>query len=332
MNNVTQFPKWLFSMPKLLKKWAILMLVLLVLPWRQFGSGIGNVTALDPIDRFQEIHAPITGLVQRWHVGEGDFVKAGQLLVTLSDTDPNLLSRLENELEVSVKSHQAAENALKTGRLNQTRQQQLFNQGLGPRKTWEEEQIKVNQLEIKLADARSKLLKVQNTLARQTAQEVRAPRAGQVLRPRAGDGGQLVKQGDALLMLAPSRVNLGAQLWLDGNDVAMVQVGSPVRLEFAGWPAVQVSGWPSLAVGTFRGKVVAVDTIASQKGLFRGLISPDERWPVAPYFRQPAPPAGFVMFNQVTVAQELWRRFNGLPLKGAFSDEKELTIERESPQ
>ena len=32
-----------------------------------------------------------------------------------------------------------------------------------------------------------------------------------------------------------------------------------VRLEFDGFPAVQVAGWPSVAVGTFGGEITVID-------------------------------------------------------------------------
>jgi len=320
MYSPTDIPNWLLSMPRFIKRGMVFTLILLFLPWQQYGSGPGRVIALDPTDRFQEIHAPVTGVIQQWHVAEGQEVSAGQLLVTLNDTDQGLLPRLESEQEVTRRSFEAAENALRTGRLNLQRQERLFTDGLSPRKAWEDEQIKVNTLEIKLAEARTKLLKSQNTLARQSAQEVRAPRAGQLLRLRSGQGGQLIKQGDVLLVLSPKDASLGIELWLDGNDVALARVGDHGRVEFAGWPAVQIPGWPAMAVGTFRAKVVAVDTVTAQNGRFRVLLSPAERWPTAPYLRQGGPVEGFVSFRRVTVAQELWRRFNGLPLSGAFQE------------
>jgi hypothetical protein len=48
----------------------------------------------------------------------------------------------------------------------------------------------------------------------------------------------------------------------------VIQEGSPVRLQFEGWPAIQFVGWPSVAVGTFGGEVVFVDATDNGQGCF----------------------------------------------------------------
>jgi multidrug resistance efflux pump len=70
---------------------------LIFTPWQQSVSGVGQVSALTPIERTQSIAAPVEGRVLKWHVTEGSAVKEGQLVVELTDNDPKILERLQDE-------------------------------------------------------------------------------------------------------------------------------------------------------------------------------------------------------------------------------------------
>jgi multidrug resistance efflux pump len=70
---------------------------LVAAPWQQSASGSGRVVAFSPAERQQQVEAPIEGRVTRWHVQEGSLVRQGQLLAELTDNDPELLRRLEDE-------------------------------------------------------------------------------------------------------------------------------------------------------------------------------------------------------------------------------------------
>jgi multidrug efflux pump subunit AcrA (membrane-fusion protein) len=72
-------------------------IALVFTPWQQSVSGVGSVSALTPIERTQSIAAPVEGRVLRWHVTEGSPVKEGQLVVELTDNDPKILERLQDE-------------------------------------------------------------------------------------------------------------------------------------------------------------------------------------------------------------------------------------------
>lgn len=66
-------------------------------PWVQTAFGSGQVIAFTPLEREQTIKAPLSGRVLSWKVREGQAVKAGDLLIELSDNDPDLIARLESE-------------------------------------------------------------------------------------------------------------------------------------------------------------------------------------------------------------------------------------------
>lgn len=161
------------------------------------------------------------------------------------------------------------------------------------------------------------LTRMDVTISRQKAQMVRAPRSGTIFRLVARQGGEQVKAGDPLALFVPDQSQTAVEIWVDGNDAALISPGSPVRLQFEGWPAVQFAGWPSVAVGTFAGKVSFVDASDDGTGDFRVLVVPDENshepWPSARFLRQGTRAKGWVLLNQVQLGYELWRQFNGFP-------------------
>jgi membrane fusion protein, adhesin transport system len=81
----------------------VLFIIILFLPWQQNISGTGTVTALSPEGRPQTIQNIIGGRIEKWYVQEGDYVKAGDSLLLISEIkdeyfDPDLLPRLDEQL------------------------------------------------------------------------------------------------------------------------------------------------------------------------------------------------------------------------------------------
>ncbi len=74
-----------------------LTFALVLTPWQQSVSGTGQVSALTPIERTQSIAAPVEGRVLKWHVTEGSKIREGELVVELTDNDPKILDRLNDE-------------------------------------------------------------------------------------------------------------------------------------------------------------------------------------------------------------------------------------------
>jgi adhesin transport system membrane fusion protein len=170
--------------------------------------------------------------------------------------------------------------------------------------------------EAELVEGRRKLLMLQSKIAKQSNQVVRAPRAGTVLRLLVPPGSGQVKEADPLLVLVPEGIDQAVELWVDGNDAALISPGRHVRLQFEGWPAVQFTGWPSVAVGTFGGEVALVDAADDGQGNFRVVVRPeegDEPWPESALLRQGVRANGWVMLDVVSLGYEVWRQFNGFP-------------------
>ncbi|MFO0665426.1 MAG: HlyD family efflux transporter periplasmic adaptor subunit [Polyangiaceae bacterium] len=170
--------------------------------------------------------------------------------------------------------------------------------------------------EADVASASAELARIEVRLARQSAQSVAAPSDGTIFRIVAnGSAGEIMKAGDALAVLIPATADRAVELWVNGNDMPLIQEGDSARIQFEGWPAVQFSGWPSVAVGTFAGRVAFVDAADNGAGQFRILVVPDKgaTWPSPTYLRQGVRAQGWVQLGRVRLGYELWRQFNGFP-------------------
>lgn len=154
---------------------------------------------------------------------------------------------------------------------------------------------------------------------RQQAQFITAPVAGTIHRllATAADGGALVKAGDRLAVIVPDIIDSVVEINVSGNDMPLLRVGSPVRLQFEGWPAVQFVGWPSVAVGTFGGRIRLIDPTDDGKGNFRILVEPDPSdrtpWPSANVLRPGVRANGWILLETVPLWWEVWRQLNGFP-------------------
>ncbi|MEE4209988.1 MAG: HlyD family efflux transporter periplasmic adaptor subunit [Parvularcula sp.] len=286
-------------------------------PWVQTTSGPGVVSALDPNDRVQEINALVGGRIDRWYVRDGAQVKAGDPILRIADNDPRLLERLDAEQIQLLNQRDAAAAALSTARIDLDRTRNLFEGGLAARRDYEQARIRVEGLRADLASAEAALTRQQVDISRQSQQLIRAPRDGTILSLDAGDAATSISTGQRVATFQPANARRTVELFIDGRDVALVHPGSPVSLLFEGWPAVQFSGWPSVARGTFEGEVLAVDPVAQRNGAFRVLVVESEDaevpWPDERFIRFGATVRGWVLLETVPLGYELWRQLNNFP-------------------
>jgi multidrug efflux pump subunit AcrA (membrane-fusion protein) len=98
---------YMYNKNSRVKRWffvcVLVFLVFLFLPWTQNIRSRGTVTTLYQDQRPQEVNTIIGGRVMKWHIKEGDYVKAGDTLVQLTEVktdylDPNLLQRTQEQL------------------------------------------------------------------------------------------------------------------------------------------------------------------------------------------------------------------------------------------
>lgn len=201
-----------------------------------------------------------------------------------------------------------------------------------------------------LASAQQSLGSLDIQVSQTRMQRVTAPRDGIVFRVQATEG-TFLKAGTPLCTVIPETDNRMVELWMRGNDMPLIQArevdehgnvvkpGSPVRLQFEGWPAIQFIGWPSAAVGTFGGEVVLIDPTDNGKGKFRVLVAenPDtirrasgeakvHEWPADRWLRQGVRANGWVLLQRVPLWFEVWRQMNGFP--PALSEEQIETTKK----
>lgn len=103
---------------RLLIVFALIILVILFLPWTQNVKGKGKVTTLKPSQRPQSIQSQIPGRIEAWYVQEGDYVSKGDTILRISEIksdyfDQNLLERTGDQIEVKEESVGAYGNKMK---------------------------------------------------------------------------------------------------------------------------------------------------------------------------------------------------------------------------
>ncbi len=91
---------------------AIIVIIILFLPWTQSISGNGSVTTLKPNQRPQTIQSQIPGRIEQWFVQEGDTVEKGDTILRISEVkseyfDSQLVSRTGNQIDAKSSSVQA---------------------------------------------------------------------------------------------------------------------------------------------------------------------------------------------------------------------------------
>lgn len=375
----------------------LLVLGLLVLPWRQFVSGTGRVIAFNPLDRRINVEAQVSGRVKHLHVVEGQRVTKGEIIAEIQDNDPNLIANLKAQREAIESRRDFAQGrvesliaqitqqelakaqaidsaeqrvagakiAAETSQLNFDRTASLFAKGLASQRDNELATLSRDSTAADLKSAMASLKRTSNDFDASIAsthaskgsalsdvagaerdlsvidvqinqnlrQIVESPRDGIVLQVAATDGTYL-RPGSLICVVIPETDSRFVEIWIDGNDMPLIHArkddspGSSVRLAFEGWPAVQMIGWPQLAIGTFGGEVVFVDATDDGKGKFRVVVGPqtdivdrgdgkgpvEVEWPEKErWLRQGVRANAWIMLNQVPLWFEIWRQINGFP-------------------
>ena len=88
---------------------AIILFIVMFLPWTQNITGQGIVTTLKPNQRPQHIQSQIPGRIEEWFVQEGDEVKKGDTILRISEVksdyfDDRLMERTNNQIQAKSSS------------------------------------------------------------------------------------------------------------------------------------------------------------------------------------------------------------------------------------
>ncbi|WP_442846346.1 HlyD family secretion protein [Leeuwenhoekiella sp. H156] len=143
---------------------------------------------------------------------------------------------------------------------------------------------------------------------------ITAPQAGFINKAIIGGVGETFKEGQQLVGIMPSKYDLAVETYVRPIDLPLIHVGEEVRIQFDGWPSIVFSGWPYNSLGTFGGKVVAIERFISDNGKYRVLLAPDpeeEPWPEA--LRVGSGANTLALLEDVPIWYELWRQLNGFP-------------------
>lgn len=97
---------------KFLLIFAIIVIVVLFLPWTQNITSQGQVTTLKPDQRPQTIQSQIPGRIEQWYVQEGDYVKKGDTILRISEIksdyfDDRLVERTQSQINSKSSSVEA---------------------------------------------------------------------------------------------------------------------------------------------------------------------------------------------------------------------------------
>lgn len=142
-------PKAGITLARMLLVIGAVFFLSLFLPWQQNIRGNGKVTAFHPENRSQTIESAIAGRISSWKILEGQFVNRGDTILTLTEVkdkffDPELLLRLEEQINAKVSSIDAKEDKIQSLR----DQIKALNEGL---------EAKVQQARNKLIQSNYKL-------------------------------------------------------------------------------------------------------------------------------------------------------------------------------
>ena len=275
----------------------------------------------------------------------------------------------KNALLASQEDINAARAQLKTVSLEYDRTHTLYDEGLTSRREYEQVVMKKDTADADLKSAESlyektisdydsslslvrsqkdstraeiesakqEVVKLDSVINKTSRQVVKAPRDGIIYKVVVTDGTYL-SPGQLICSIVPKTDSRYVEIWLDGNDIALIKArkevdgesipGSPVRLSFEGWPSIQAIGWPQLAVGTFGGEVVFIDSASDAGGDFRVVIGPSEDeidryngegkvkvgWPDKErWLRQGTLTQAWFLLEEVPLWMEIWRKMNGFP-------------------
>jgi membrane fusion protein, adhesin transport system len=100
------------SLQRFLTVIFLIFVAVLFFPWTQNIQTNGRVTTLHPEQRPQTIQATIAGRIEKWHVFEGQKVRRGDTILTLSEVkteylDQNLVRRVQNQVAAKSASVEA---------------------------------------------------------------------------------------------------------------------------------------------------------------------------------------------------------------------------------
>ncbi|HIP55198.1 MAG TPA: HlyD family efflux transporter periplasmic adaptor subunit [Sulfurimonas autotrophica] len=185
-----------------------------------------------------------------------------------------------------------------------------------------ESKNKIQQVRNRLLEANNSLKnieqKLQNnsvTMDRYKRGDIFAQKNGYVMRILQNDKNRYIKKGEQLLLFSPKTKEKILRIKVSDFNMPLVKEGLPVRIMFYGWPTMQISGWPAIKFGTFKGEIYRVENTSHEQGFFYALVreTKEEPWPQGDNLRIGTQARVLVRLNIVPIWYQLWRLMNALP-------------------
>jgi multidrug resistance efflux pump len=174
------------------------------------------------------------------------------------------------------------------------------------------------QSQSQVATTEGEVAKLENQVSNYTIRNdmytILAPQSGQVVQAKKSGIGEILKDGEKIVLIVPTKVNYAVEMFVKPVDLPLINVKQKVRFMFDGYPAIIFSGWPNNSYGTFAGKIVAFENTISSNGMFRVLVAEDstvKKWPEQLKIGTGA--QGIALLKDVPIWYELWRNINGFP-------------------
>ncbi len=161
------------------------------------------------------------------------------------------------------------------------------------------------------------LQKAKSQLAKFKTSTVYAEKDGYVVRILKNDKNQYIKKGEKILLFSPVVNKRTVLLKVRDFDMPLIKEGLHVRLQFYGWPTLQIPGWPVIRFGTFGGIIEKIDPVLHEDGFYYAYVveDPEEPWPPPDVLRIGTKATGWVRLSVVPMWYEIWRRVNAFPPK-----------------
>jgi multidrug efflux pump subunit AcrA (membrane-fusion protein) len=257
----------------------------------------------------------------------------------ISTTNYNRIKQLYKEGIESKRSYEVAHNEyikskaiLDTIQINIQREKKSLEIGKKEKQRYQKLQeniIKTAQNNIINYENRLKNLNKEMTqssinISRNSSAKAYATKDGYVLRVLKNDKDHYIKKADPLIHFAPKVTKRAVLLKIRSLDMPLIKKGLKVRIQFYGWPSMQVSGWPKITFGTFGGIVEKIDSIAYEDGVFYAYVTedPSDPWPNSEVLKVGTKATAWIRLSTVPIWYEIWRLHNALPIKMLNLEEK----------
>jgi multidrug resistance efflux pump len=169
-----------------------------------------------------------------------------------------------------------------------------------------------------ISSGQAEIAKLENQVSSYTIRNgmyiITAPQDGQIIQSKKTGIGEILKEGERLMMIVPDKINYAVEMFVRPVDLQLISLGQKVRFMFDGFPAIVFSGWPEGSYGTFGGTIVAYEGNISENGLYRVLVKEDpkdKKWPA--HLKLGTGAQGIALIKDVPIWYELWRNINGFP-------------------